>query len=68
MKYVISGKMNGTGDHEIKRNNPDSERQICVFSHMQSLDLENKTKHERRKGTDYLGRGRVQQGRGEAAR
>jgi hypothetical protein len=41
--------MDRTGEHHIKRNKPDSERQMShVFSHMENLDLK---RHESRKGT-----------------
>jgi hypothetical protein len=35
--YVICRKMDETGDHNVKQNNPDPERQVSrVFYHMQN--------------------------------
>jgi hypothetical protein len=40
--YVVCNKMEETGDHHVKQNKPDSERQISyVLSHMQNTDLKN---------------------------
>jgi hypothetical protein len=40
---LFSGKMDRTGDHHVKGNNADSERQILhVFSHVWNLDLKKK--------------------------
>jgi hypothetical protein len=37
---LFSGKMDRTGDHHVKGNNADSERQILhVFSHVWNLDF-----------------------------
>jgi hypothetical protein len=37
--YVISREVDGTGDHNVKGNKPDSEWQVpCVFSHMWNLE------------------------------
>jgi hypothetical protein len=50
--------MDGTGDHYVKQNNPDSERKILyVFSHLWYLDL--KTEKD-----TIWGRGRLQEGEG----
>jgi hypothetical protein len=47
--YVILRKMDGNGDHHVKKSKPDSERQILpVFSYMQTLDF-------KRKGTSGKG-------------
>jgi hypothetical protein len=38
--YVICRKMGRNGNHYVKWNKPDSERQIShIFSHMWNLDL-----------------------------
>jgi hypothetical protein len=34
--------MDGTEEHHVNQNKTDSERQICVFSHMQNLDEKGK--------------------------
>jgi hypothetical protein len=40
--YIVCGKMDGTGDDQVKQGKPNSERQILhVFSPMQNLDLKN---------------------------
>jgi hypothetical protein len=48
----VDRKMDETGEHHVKWNAPDSERQTWhVFSHMQNLDLNNnKKRHEHEKG------------------
>jgi ATP-dependent RNA circularization protein (DNA/RNA ligase family) len=36
--YIICRKMDGTENHYVKQNKPDSEKQVShIFSHMQSL-------------------------------
>jgi hypothetical protein len=48
--YVTFRKMEGTGDHYVKQNKPDSERWVFhIFSHTQNTDL--KKRHEYKKGT-----------------
>jgi hypothetical protein len=43
--------MDGTGDHRVKLNKPDSERQkLHAVSHMQNLDLKKKKKDKDIKG------------------
>jgi hypothetical protein len=43
--------MDRNGDHHVKQNKPDSERQVSyVFSHMPNLD-QNLQRHESRRGT-----------------
>jgi hypothetical protein len=38
--YAICRKMDGTGDHHVKRSKPDSERKMLhVFCHMLNLDF-----------------------------
>jgi hypothetical protein len=45
--YVICRKMDRTGDHHIKWNKPDSEKQISsVFSHMWNLEKRYESKKE----------------------
>jgi hypothetical protein len=42
--YFIHRKVDGTGDHHINQNKPDTERQtLHVFSHMHNLDIFLKT-------------------------
>jgi hypothetical protein len=37
-KEVVQWKIDGTRDHHVTGNKPDSERQVsCVFSHMRNL-------------------------------
>jgi hypothetical protein len=38
--HIVCRKIDGTGDHHVKQNKPDTEGQILyVFSHMQDLDF-----------------------------
>jgi hypothetical protein len=49
--YIVCRKMDGTEDHQVKWNKPDSERQIPhAFSDMQNLDLK-KQSHECKRRT-----------------
>jgi hypothetical protein len=44
--------MDGTGDHHVKQNNRNSERQIShIFSPTWNLDLKKKKRHECKSGT-----------------
>jgi hypothetical protein len=44
--------MDGTGDHPVKGNKPDPQRQILhVLSHMLNLDLKGTEGHEHKRGT-----------------
>jgi hypothetical protein len=50
--------MDGTGEHHVMQNKPDSERQTPnIFSHIQNLHLKIFKRQERRRARELGGRG-----------